>query len=84
MNTDANPVATLVWTFALMSLFAVGGANSAIPEMHRIAVDVVRQHPDSRRFTRVVMSAHRLHRGRHPGRQIFDGGAGIQPWERNQ
>src|SRR4029078_4015002 len=40
MNADANPVATLVWTFALMSLFAVGGANSAIPEMHRIAVDV--------------------------------------------
>ena len=40
MNADANPVATLVWTFALMSLFAVGGANSAVPEMHRIAVDV--------------------------------------------
>ena len=40
MNSDTNPVATLVWTFALMSLFAVGGANSAIPEMHRIAVDV--------------------------------------------
>ena len=40
MNSDANPVATLVWTFALMSLFAVGGANSAIPEMHRVAVDV--------------------------------------------
>ena len=31
---------TLVWTFALMSFFAVGGANSAIPEMHRLAVDV--------------------------------------------
>ena len=31
---------TLIWTFALMSLFAVGGANSAIPEMHRVAVDV--------------------------------------------
>ncbi len=31
---------TLAWTFALMSLFAVGGANSAIPEMHRVAVDV--------------------------------------------
>ena len=31
---------TLVWTFALMSFFAVGGANSAIPEMHRVAVDV--------------------------------------------
>ena len=33
---------TLIWTFGLMSLFAVGGANSAIPEMHRVAVDVHR------------------------------------------
>ena len=40
MNSDAHPVLTLAWTFALMSLFAVGGANSAIPEMHRVAVDV--------------------------------------------
>ena len=40
MNPGSNPIATLVWTFGLMSLFAVGGANSAIPEMHRIAVDV--------------------------------------------
>jgi chromate transporter len=40
MNSDANPVLTLAWTFALMSLFAVGGANSAIPEMHRVAVEV--------------------------------------------
>jgi chromate transporter len=40
MNTDAHPVLTLVWTFGLMSLFAVGGANAAIPEMQRIAVDV--------------------------------------------
>ena len=40
MNPDANPAATLAWTFAMMSLFAVGGANSAIPEMHRVAVDV--------------------------------------------
>ncbi len=40
MNSDANPLWTLVWTFALMSFFAVGGANSAVPEMHRIAVDV--------------------------------------------
>jgi chromate transporter len=40
MNSPANPVFTLAWTFALMSLFAVGGANSAIPEMHRVAVDV--------------------------------------------
>src|SRR5213075_1718635 len=40
MNQPANPIATLVWTFALMSFFAVGGASSAIPEMHRVAVDV--------------------------------------------
>jgi chromate transporter len=40
MNSDGNPILTLVWTFGLMSLFAVGGANSAIPEMHRVAVDV--------------------------------------------
>ncbi|WP_454625784.1 chromate transporter [Bradyrhizobium cenepequi] len=40
MNQDANPIWTLVWTFGLMSLFAVGGANAAIPEMHRIAVEV--------------------------------------------
>jgi chromate transporter len=40
MNSDANPVLTLAWTFGLMSLFAVGGANAAIPEMHRVAVEV--------------------------------------------
>ena len=40
MNSDANPIWTLAWTFGLMSLFAVGGANAAIPEMHRVAVDV--------------------------------------------
>ena len=40
MSSDGNPVLTLAATFALMSLFAVGGANSAIPEMHRAAVDV--------------------------------------------
>jgi chromate transporter len=40
MNPDGNPLLALAGTFALMSLFAVGGANSAIPEMHRVAVDV--------------------------------------------
>ena len=40
MNSDGNPIWTLAWTFGVMSLFAVGGANSAIPEMHRVAVDV--------------------------------------------
>lgn len=36
----AGSLFTLAWTFGLMSLFAVGGANAAIPEIHRIAVDV--------------------------------------------
>ena len=40
MSSDGNPIFGLVATFGLMSLFAVGGANAAIPEMHRIAVDV--------------------------------------------
>jgi chromate transporter len=40
MNPTPNPIWSLVWTFGLMSLFAVGGANAAIPEMHRIAVEV--------------------------------------------
>jgi chromate transporter len=40
MNPDQSPISTLISTFGLMSLFAVGGANAAIPEMHRIAVDV--------------------------------------------
>lgn len=41
MNSDgAGSLGTLAWTFGLMSLFAIGGANSAIPEIHRVAVDV--------------------------------------------
>ena len=40
MNPDANPIWTLAWTFGVMSLFAVGGGNAALPEMHRVAVDV--------------------------------------------
>ena len=39
MNDD-NPLLTLALRFAVLSLFAVGGANAAIPEMHRLAVDV--------------------------------------------
>ena len=40
MNEGGNPIWTLAWTFGLMSLFAVGGANAAIPEMHRVAVEI--------------------------------------------
>jgi chromate transporter len=41
MNNDGvGSILALAWTFGVMSLFAVGGANAAIPEIHRIAVDV--------------------------------------------
>jgi chromate transporter len=36
-----SPLLPLFGYFALLSLFAVGGANAAIPEMHRIAVEVM-------------------------------------------
>ncbi len=38
---NANPLTALAGYFALLSLFAVGGANAAIPEMHRVAVEVM-------------------------------------------
>jgi chromate transporter len=37
---DDSTLVTLAVQFALLSLFAVGGATSAIPEMHRQAVEV--------------------------------------------
>ena len=37
----SSPLIALAGYFALLSLFAVGGANAAIPEIHRIAVDVM-------------------------------------------
>jgi chromate transporter len=37
---DDSTLLTLAAQFALLSLFAVGGATSAIPEMHRQAVEV--------------------------------------------
>jgi chromate transporter len=40
MNSEGDPLWALIRTFGLMSLFAVGGANAAIPEMHRVAVEV--------------------------------------------
>jgi chromate transporter len=38
MNNDT--LGTLAFHFALLSLFAIGGAMSAMPEMHRHAVEV--------------------------------------------
>ncbi|HEX5213682.1 MAG TPA: chromate transporter [Pseudolabrys sp.] len=38
---NQHPLTSLAGYFALLSLFAVGGANAAIPEMHRVAVNVM-------------------------------------------
>lgn len=42
MSDNTGVLLTLAGNFALMSLFAMGGANAAFPEMHRLAVDVMR------------------------------------------
>ena len=40
MTSDSGTLLTLAGYFALLSLFAIGGANAALPEMHRLAVDI--------------------------------------------
>ena len=50
MNQNSSPLITLAGYFALLSLFAVGGANAAIPEMHRVAVEVM-QWMNDRQFS---------------------------------
>lgn len=42
MNTGGGngSLLTLAGFFGVLSLFAIGGGNSAVPEMHRFAVDV--------------------------------------------
>jgi len=41
-----DPLGTLAFNFALLSLVAVGGANAVVPEMHRLAVDTYAWMPD--------------------------------------
>ncbi len=41
MRDDSGALLSLAGYFALLSLFAIGGANAAIPEMHRVAVDTM-------------------------------------------
>jgi len=41
MSDNGGLLLTLAGNFALMSLFAMGGANAAFPEMHRLAVEVM-------------------------------------------
>ncbi len=50
MKAGGGQLAVLAGHFTLLSLFAVGGANSAVPEMHRLAVDVQHWMTD-RQFT---------------------------------
>lgn len=38
---NSGPLLALFGYFAALSLFAIGGANAALPEIHRIAVDVM-------------------------------------------
>jgi chromate transporter len=40
MSGEGGTLLTLAGYFALLSLFAIGGANAALPEMHRLAVEV--------------------------------------------
>lgn len=49
-DQESSILLTLAGSFALMSLFAIGGANAAVPEMHRLAVDVMHWMND-RQFT---------------------------------
>lgn len=42
MRDDTGTLLALAGYFALMSLFAIGGAVAAVPEMHRFAVEVER------------------------------------------
>jgi chromate transporter len=56
MKDDTDPLALLAMHFALLSLFAVGGANAAVPEMHRVAVDL-RQWMTDRQFAEMFAIA---------------------------
>ena len=40
MKADGGILITLAGYFALLSLLAIGGANAAVPDMHRLVVDV--------------------------------------------
>jgi chromate transporter len=40
MRSGHGTLITLAGFFGVLSLFAIGGGNSAVPEMHRFAVDV--------------------------------------------
>ena len=64
-----NPLIALAGYFALLSLFAVGGANAAIPEMHRIAVEVMHWMSD-RQFADMFRDRAGLARAEHHHRHF--------------
>lgn len=81
--SSENPVWALIATFGLMSLFAVGGAAAAVPEMHRIAVDVHHRMTDKQFADAYAIAqlspgpnrhADRLRRCRHSRRAGGDSG----------
>lgn len=41
MNGGTSTLLTLAGYFAVLSLFAIGGANAALPEMHRLSVEIM-------------------------------------------
>jgi chromate transporter len=41
MSGEGHTLLLLAGYFALMSLLAIGGGNAAVPDMHRVAVDVM-------------------------------------------
>jgi chromate transporter len=41
MKGDGDTLLLLAGYFALMSLLAIGGGNAAVPDMHRVAVEVM-------------------------------------------
>lgn len=56
MKDDFDTLATIALHFALLSFLAIGGAITALPEMHRQAVDVSHW-MSSRQFTDLVAIA---------------------------
>jgi chromate transporter len=59
MTPQSNVLGALAAHFALISLFAVGGANAVVPEMHRQAVEIAgwmteRQFADTFALAQVV------------------------------
>lgn len=41
MSSDGHTLLLLAGYFGLMSLLAIGGGNAAVPDMHRVAVEVM-------------------------------------------